>query len=71
MYDILSVILARFDLLPLQIRGYLESCRNERDEQGGPLTTEGGELIMEEREYQAITQLKQVRSTTKLCDCTG
>ena len=56
--------------LPLQIRGYLESCRNKRDEQGGHLTTEGGELIMEEREYQAITQLKQVQSTTKLCDCT-
>ena len=44
----------------MQIRGYLESCRNDHDEQGGPLTTDGGEVIMEETEYQTITQLKQV-----------
>ena len=44
----------------MQVRGYLESCRNDHDEQGGPLTTDGGEVIMEETEYQAITQLKQV-----------
>ena len=49
----LSVIL-------VQVRTILESCRNEHDDQGGPLTTGGGEVIMEEGEYQAITQMKQV-----------
>ena len=44
----------------IQVRGYLESCRYDHDEQGGPLTTDGGEVIMEETEYQAVTQLKQV-----------
>ena len=49
----LSVIL-------VQVRSILESCRNEHDDQGGPLTIDGGEVIMEEGEYQAITQLKEV-----------
>ena len=43
-----------------EVRRYLESRRNKRDEQGGPLTTEGGEVIMEEVEYQAVADLKQV-----------
>ena len=43
-----------------QVRNYLESCRREHDQRGGPLTTDGGEVIMEEPEYHAITELKQV-----------
>ena len=44
----------------MQVRSFLELCRNECDDQGGPLTTDVGEVIMEEGEYQAITQLKKV-----------
>ena len=50
----------------IQVRDYLESCRSGRDQEGVALTTDGGEVIIEETEYHAITHLKQVHDIVLL-----